>query len=127
MLAEKLILFLDNIWISLPLPSLICILIDCQVQQRYFEYSCHYIFYLLFLENQQTVSFPSSFYNNVHESCHLYGNKLQTHLKVRLSSVEPSQPLPVLMTMINHHVSLQLLVLSHLDIEVWNPLVYHIL
>ena len=34
------------------------------VQQRYFEYS-YRIFYLLFLENQQTVFLPC-FYNNVH-------------------------------------------------------------
>ena len=51
---------------------------------------------------------------------------LQTHLEFLLS-FEPSQPLPVLMTMRYHHESLQLLVLSRLDIEGWNPWVYNIL
>jgi hypothetical protein len=47
---------------------------------------------------------------------------LQTHLAIHLS-FEPSQPLPVLMTRMYRHESLQLLALSHLDIEEWNSLV----
>ncbi len=96
---------------------MICALIDCQVQQRYYGYFYHIFFLLLFLENQQTVSSLSIFDIIVHAFCHLCGHRLQTHLKVHLS-FEPSQPLPVLMTMISHHVSLWLLALSHLHIKV---------
>jgi hypothetical protein len=105
----------------LPLPSLICVLKDYQVQERYFGYSCH-IFYLLFLESQQTV-FLSYSYNNVHVSYHLYGHKHQIHLAIRLS-FEPSRPLPVSMTMMCHHESLLLRALSHLYIKVQNLKVY---
>src|SRR3954454_24892590 len=82
------------------------------------------MFYPIFSKSQQTV-FLFSFDNNVCAFCHLYDHMLQTHLEFRLS-FEPSQPLPVLMTMMYHHESLQLLVLSHLDIGEWNSLVYHI-
>ena len=78
--------------------------------------------FLLFLENQQTVSL-FSFYSIVHASCHLYGHMLQTHLASRLF-FEPSQPLPVLMTTKYHHESLLLLALSHLHIKVQNLGVY---
>jgi hypothetical protein len=115
-----LILFLGNIWIDLPLPSLIYALKGYQVQERYFEYS-----YPIFLESQQTV-YLSYFYNNVHTSYHLCGHTLQTYLTVLLS-FEPSRPLPVLMTMMNHHGSLRLLGLSHLDIKVQNQKVCCIL
>jgi hypothetical protein len=70
--AEEIqILFSNNIWIFLPLPSLICALIDYQVQERNFEYSCHRIFCLLFLESQRIVS-PPYFYNNVHVHLIIY-------------------------------------------------------
>ena len=72
-----------------------------------------YIFYLLFLESQQTVSFLFYFYNNVHASYHLCGHTLQIHLKVLLS-FEPPLSLPVSMTMTNRHGFLRLLALSHL-------------
>jgi hypothetical protein len=116
--AEEIqILFSDNIWISLPLPSLIYALKGYQVQQRYFGYSCQ-IFYLFFLKSQQTV-FMSFFYSIVHASYHLCGHKLQTHLTVLLS-FEPSLSLPVPMTMKYRHGFLQLLVISHRDIKEWN-------
>jgi hypothetical protein len=53
----------------------------------------------------------------------LCDHRLQTHLKVRLP-LEPSQPLPVPMTMMNHHVYLWLSALSRLDIKEWNLKVY---
>jgi len=118
------ILFLGKAWISVLLPYLIYALIDYQEQGKYIGYSCH-IFYLLFLESQQTVSL-SCFYNNVHVSYHWYDHRHQTHLEFLLY-VEPSQPLPILITTMYRPMSLQLLVLSHLDIEGWNPLAYHIL
>jgi hypothetical protein len=93
---------------------------------KIFIISCHRIFYLLFLESQQTV-YLSSFYNIVHASYHLIGHMLlQTHLTVLLS-FEPSLTLPVPMTMTNHHESLLLLALSHLHIKVQNPKVCCIL
>ena len=77
------------------------------------------------LFKKSTNCFLFSFDSNVYSFCHLYGHMLQTHLTIRLF-FEPSQPLPVLMTMIYHHKSLQLSVLSHLDIEEWNSLAYNI-
>jgi hypothetical protein len=117
--AEIQILFLGNVWIFLPLPSLIYVPKGYQVQGKYFGCSYH-IFYLLFLESQQIVS-PSFFYNNVHASHHLYGHTLQTHLTTLLS-FEPSLSWPVLMTMMNRHESLPwLLALSHLHTVTQNP------
>jgi len=111
--VEKLILFLDDPLLILPLLSWICVPIGYQEQQRYFRYS-YRIFYLLFLESRQTV-LQSCFYNNVHVSCHLYDHTSQIHLKVRLS-FELSQSLPVSMTKMYHHGFLLLLmVLSHLN------------
>ena len=124
LLAEIQILFLDNIWISHPLLSWICVPIGYQEQQRYFEYS-YRIFYPLFLESQQTV-LRSCFYNNVHVSCHLYDHTSQIHLKVRLS-FELSQSLPVSMTKMYYHGFLLLLALSHLHIKVQNQKVCCIL
>jgi len=49
--VEKLILFLDNPLLILPLLSLIDVLKDYQVQERYFVYS-YRTFFLLFLENR---------------------------------------------------------------------------
>jgi hypothetical protein len=95
-----------------------------QSTRKIFLIVCH-IFYLLFLVSQQTVSL-SCFYNNVHVSCHLYGHMLQTRSELLLF-FEPSQPLPVLTTTMYRHVSLQLYVLSSLDIDGWNPLAYNIL
>lgn len=99
--VEKLILFLDNPLLIRSLPFLIYVLKGYPVQERYFGYSYH-IFYLLFLKSQQTV-FLSSFYSIVHVSYHLCNQKHQIHLAVHLF-FESSQPLPVLMTTMYHHV-----------------------
>ena len=118
------ILFLGKPWISVPLPSLIYVLIDYQEQGKYSGYS-YYNFYPIFSKSQQTV-FLSSFDNNVCASCHLYDHMIQTHSEFLLF-FEPFQPLPILITTMYRQMSLQLLVLSRLDIDGWNPLAYHIL
>jgi len=118
------ILFLGKAWIDVPLPSLICVPTGYQEQGKYSGYS-YYNFYPIFSKSQQTV-FLSSFGNNVCASCHLYDHMIQTHSEFLLL-FEPFQPLPILITTMYRQMSLQLLVLSRLDIEGWNPLAYHIL